>query len=143
MQLLRILFALVPLLALGCLYEQATLPSGATRADYAHFVECVSPLVRKQQCIKASWELHTLVAKSTGCSLDSDCRVIPTEDPLAPPWIAITTAAEPEAVNLIAGVRTACGEVDHWVAQPHALCRNHRCVLSARFPWPRHCNAAR
>lgn len=133
---MRTLLAFAPLLALGCLYDQPTLRSDTTRADYD---ACASLTGLGRACVDASWELHTLVAKSTGCSVDSDCRVLVTEDPLAPAWIAVTASAEAATLNSIARVRTACVEVDQWAAQPETRCRNHRCVLSAKYSWPRHC----
>lgn len=136
---MRTLLAFAPLLALGCVYDQPTLRSDTTRADYDARVACVGLTDLNRACVDASWELHTLVAKSTACSVDSDCRLLATEDPLAPPWIAVTASAETATLNSIARVRTACGEVDQWGAQPQTRCRNHRCVLSAKYPWPCHC----
>lgn len=126
-------------LTVGCVHDQMTLNPQTTRSDYDVIAACVSGHAPRGECTDSSWELHKLVATSTGCKLDSDCRALPSEDPLGPPWIAVDASSEKVVSDAISRVRLACGEVDHWQPQPATYCRSGRCALSPAQPWPRSC----
>lgn len=132
-------FCWLVVLAVSCVHDQVTLNAQTTRSDYDVIAACVSVHAPRGDCTDSSWALHKLVATSTGCNLDSDCRVLASEDPLGPPWIAVDASFEKAVSDAIGRVRLACGEVDHWQPQPATRCRSGRCALSSAQPWPKGC----